>query len=267
MPVTSRKGVWGSLIAVLSNRKFWYSALLAIVGAAAGVIAKGGWERCCSEKPIYMPIAVVPLNGANGELVVGADVYLGIPEISSKQTDAFGIAHFENIPSSFRGRPGHVTVRKEGFLPPKPNDYPITIQPRNWKDPFLVSIARIPPPPPPLPPPPVREKITQVYQSGPKPSGPGKSFSQWYMLCSRDPPPGYVIENAFFKLVGDRSCGGWANCGEDSASRSAIQVCWKFQMQGHEEWAGAHFGPFEVSGRSSSVAASEGILTVVWSPR
>lgn len=265
MPSSTQKGVRASIGAVLSNRKFWSSALLAVVGAAAGVLAKGAWDQCCTPKPIYIPIAVVPLKGAEGELVVGADVYLGIPEISSKQTDAFGIAHFENIPSTFKGRLGHVTVRKDGFLPPKASDYPIAIQPRDWKDPFLVSITRILPSAPPPTPSPAKEKITEVYRSGSLPSGPGKAWSQFYTLCSRDPPPGYVIESATFKLVGDRNCGAWANCSEDS--RTPTQVCWKFQMQGHDEWASARFGPFEVGGGSSGIASSEGILTAAWAPK
>jgi hypothetical protein len=262
--MVARNSIRRSIMAVLSNKKFWTSALLGLIGAAGGVVAKGTWDRCCAEKPIFIPVAVVPTKGGNGDVVAGADVYLGIPEIASKQTDPFGIAHFENVPSQFRGRVGHVSVRKDGFLPSNPNDYPLAIQPRNWKEPFVVSITRIAPPPQIQPPalPPAKAKLTEDYRSGPQASGPGKAFSQWYTLCSRNPPPDYVIEKDSFRLVGDRSCGGWANCEKESSSPT--QVCWKFQMQGHDEWG----RPFPIgSGGGSGVAFSEGMLTVVWAPK
>src|SRR5262249_14997657 len=135
--------IWALIGGVLRSRKFWNAALLSIVAAAAGVVCKGTWERYFAQKPIYIPIAVVPLKGAEGEVVPGADVDLGVPGIPSKQTDPFGHAYFENVASQFRGKTGHVTVRKEGFLPPKVDEYPIKIQARDWKAPFLVSIGRI----------------------------------------------------------------------------------------------------------------------------
>ena len=262
--MVEKNGIRASIMAVLSNRRFWNSALLGLIGAAGGVIAKGTWDRCCTEKPIFTPVAVVPIKGGGGDVVAGADVYLGIPEIASKQTDPFGIAHFENLPSAFRGRIGHVSVRKDGYVPSNPNNYPITIQARNWKEPFVVSIAKVSPASPLRPPLPtlVKETITEVYRSGPQPSGPGKAFSQWYTLCSSNPPPDRLVQTDSFRLVGDRSCGSWANC--EKVSSSPTQVCWRFQMQGHDEWE----RPFYLgAGGGSGVASSEGILTVVWAPR
>jgi hypothetical protein len=84
-------------------------------------------------------------------------------------------------------------------------------------------------------------------RSGPKSSGPGRSFAS-YELCS-DPlpdPEHTVIQSSDFYLLGDRSCGAWATC--EPISKTPTQVCWKFSMQGHDE------RPL------NSVGMSEGIL-------
>jgi hypothetical protein len=142
------------------------------------------------------------------------------------------------------------------------------IQPRDWKDPFLVSVAKIqlqsslPPPPVSFSVPPTAQQkatLTRVYKSGPQMSGPGAEFSSFYSLCSQDGdvPSDFTIESESFSIVGDRSCGSWATCTEET--KTPRQVCWKFRMQGHSEW-----GPFN-SGQGK--ASSEGILTVVWATK
>lgn len=111
--------LWASITGLLKSRRFWNAVILAIVGAAAGVASKGIWDRYMAAKPIYIPIAVIPLKGAPGEVLPGATVDLGVPGISSKETDPLGHAYFENVDSQFTGKVGHVMVIKEGYLSPK----------------------------------------------------------------------------------------------------------------------------------------------------
>jgi hypothetical protein len=87
-----------------------------------------------------------------------------------------------------------------------------------------------------------------VVSSGPLLSGAGKSFSSPYPLCA-DAPAGYKITKAEFRLVGDRSCGGWAECAE--VSRTETRVCYQFRLQGHDELP------------SPGQRTSEGILKIV----
>jgi hypothetical protein len=91
-------------------------------------------------------------------------------------------------------------------------------------------------------------KFQRVFSSGPRLSGSGANFSDWYTLCSEGIPRTARIVSASFALSGDRRCGSWANCKE--SERSENHVCYQFQMQGHNEWPGA------------GQASSEGILTV-----
>lgn len=101
------------------------------------------------------------------------------------------------------------------------------------------------------------EVITRTYDSGPQWSGRGKDFSDWYTLESDEPPPGYVVSSASFRLIGDRTCGSFAECKKQS--QTARKVIWEFRMQGHEE------GPREnVSfyGWLNRREESAGILTV-----
>jgi len=69
--------------------------------------------------------------------------------------------------------------------------------------------------------------------SGPRLSGAGKQFSDWYELCSPELAPGLVIQSAQFTLQGDRQCNSWAECKE--SSRTPTRVCWQFRLQGHDE--------------------------------
>jgi hypothetical protein len=81
----------------------------------------------------------------------------------------------------------------------------------------------------PIPPP--KEEVF-VVSSGPQLSGVGKNFSPPYILCA-DAPTGYKISKVEFRLAGDRSCGGWAECSE--SSRTEVRVCYQFRLQGHDE--------------------------------
>jgi hypothetical protein len=71
-----------------------------------------------------------------------------------------------------------------------------------------------------------------VVSSGPQLSGSGKNFSAPHTLCA-DAPTGFKIAKVEFRLVGDRSCGGWAECTE--SSRTDTRVCYQFRLQGHDE--------------------------------
>ncbi len=78
------------------------------------------------------------------------------------------------------------------------------------------------------------ESSTQdfIVSSGPKPSGAMKNFSDWYELCA-DAPPGFRILKSDFRLVGDRTCGAWAECTQSLTSDQ--RTCWRFRLQGHDE--------------------------------
>jgi len=75
--------------------------------------------------------------------------------------------------------------------------------------------------------------IVRIKRSAELWSGEGKDFSPWYFLASDPAPKGYLLKDAIFRLVGDRSCGSWAECAE--AGRNPSTVLWKFRMQGHDE--------------------------------
>jgi hypothetical protein len=80
------------------------------------------------------------------------------------------------------------------------------------------------------------EPLTKVVvtSSGPKMSGSGKDWSEWYQVRIGAAPPGYSVEKTEFWLSGDRTCGAWAECKE--LTRDEAQVTWEFRMQGHDEW-------------------------------
>jgi len=80
---------------------------------------------------------------------------------------------------------------------------------------------------------PASAKVVEV-SSGPKPSGIGKDWSDWYQVRIGAAPAGYTIEKADFWLSGDRACNAWAECKE--LSKDDAQVVWQFRLQGHDEW-------------------------------
>jgi hypothetical protein len=94
----------------------------------------------------------------------------------------------------------------------------------------------------------------ETYRSDELPSGSCKDFSGWYTLCSADKPEGWTIVSQVFQLTGDRSCSGWAQC--EMTTNTPSKVCYRFQMQGHDEECG-HSG-------NTGIHYSRGQLDVVW---
>ena len=68
--------------------------------------------------------------------------------------------------------------------------------------------------------------------SGPKPSGAGKRWSNWYHLGVGKAPNGYTVQKTEFWLSGDHVCGASAECRE--IARDDRQVIWEFRLQGHD---------------------------------
>lgn len=97
----------------------------------------------------------------------------------------------------------------------------------------------------------------ETYRSDELPSGSCKDFSGWYSLCSSDKPEGWTIVSQVFQLTGDRSCSGWARC--EMTTNVSTKVCYRFQMQGHDEECG-HSG-------NTGIHYSRGQLDVVWQHR
>jgi len=73
-----------------------------------------------------------------------------------------------------------------------------------------------------------------VASSGPKLSGSGKEWSEWYQVSIGAAPAGYSVEKTEFWLSGDRTCGAWAECKE--LAKDETHVEWQFRLQGHDEW-------------------------------
>jgi hypothetical protein len=78
------------------------------------------------------------------------------------------------------------------------------------------------------------DTVTETYRSGPRESGVGKDFSDWYTLCTPPTlPADALIINVSYRLEGDRQCGAWSECrlGETTPART----CFEFRLQGHDE--------------------------------
>jgi hypothetical protein len=102
------------------------------------------------------------------------------------------------------------------------------------KDPrtFLnVELTALPDPLPPTPKQPF-EKTEQLQVSGVY----GANWSDIRTLCSSPAPAGYRVQNATFKLMGDRDCNGWSECQATEANDN--RWCWAFRFQGHNERPG-----------------------------
>jgi hypothetical protein len=84
-----------------------------------------------------------------------------------------------------------------------------------------------------LPPSPSVAPAILSADSGPKLSGTGAQWSQWYQLGAGKAPHGYTIERSDFWLSGDARCGASAQCRQ--ISQSDQQVLWEFRLHGHEE--------------------------------
>lgn len=101
-------------------------------------------------------------------------------------------------------------------------------------------------------PPPLQAPFVKVFSSGPKVSGNGKDFSDWYTVEAEPPPPGYKIVKVDYSLTGDRKCNAWSVCrlSENTQTKATLQ----FKLQGHDEWP------------SPGQATSEGHLIVTYGP-
>jgi hypothetical protein len=213
--------------------------IAAIIAVSAGLLHFGK-----PDPSLRFPVAV--LDGTEGNAgVPDAEVSLNIPDLSTERTDSGGKYAFQ-LNKDIVGRAARLTVSKSGF---KDFDQAIlSLQPRDeYQRVYLQRTSVVSSPPLQADRPP---ELTRIYSSGPKISGSMKSFSEWYTLCSTD-EPGYQIRTADFKLSGDRVCNAWSEC--QQASSSPGQVCWRFRLQGHDEWP------------PPGQANSEGILTVTWS--
>jgi hypothetical protein len=166
-----------------------------------------------------------PIPQAAVELSIGTEHY------GPNETDPTGVATIP-LDAKNASKQAKLKVTRTGFEGREKN---VTIPVSSaacsiYLDPVRpVSTAASPSPPPPQP-----AELTRVYSSGPKASGLGANYSEWYELCSEPPPAGYTIRTVQFVLEGDRSCGAWAECQE--TKRTSNSVCWKFRLQGHSEW-------------------------------
>jgi len=194
-----------------------------------------------SDPALRFPVAVLDASNGYGA-IAGAEVSLNLPEISSDHTDSAGKFTFQ-LSKKIIGKTARLTVQKAQYE--SYDEQILSLQPRD--DTYRVLLKRVgsnsstttnqP------------AEVIRVYNSGPKASGSGANFSDWYRLCSAE-QPGYKIARSEFRLSGDRVCNAWSEC--RLQSQTPAEVCWQFRMQGHNEWGG------------SGQALSEGVLTVVW---
>ena len=217
----------------------------AIIGAVATIIAALlNWIHIGPEPDdLRFPVAV--FDNVTKGAIPDAEISLDIPDLSSAMSDSGG-KHTFKLTKRLVGKSATLTVRKEGFQ--LSTEQIMSLQPQD--DFHKVYLIHPPAPVAVTPPPPERPvEVTRVYPSGQKASGSGSNFSDWYRVCSTE-EPGYRVRDVTFNLSGDRVCNAWSECKEEN--RSASQVCWRFRLQGHNEWP------------APGQANSEGFLTVVW---
>lgn len=223
------------------------AVVVAVIGAISAVVTgfithERGKTSGVEEARRQVVLQVNVFSAGNSSGIGGAAVRLtgdGVSE--SRQTDSTGRVTFE-LPAATDGRLVRVEAQATGFESKteearlqtgyRPHD--IRLKP-------VQPVAAAPSPAPTL------VARQRVFSSQPRLSGAGANFSDWYTLCSELPATARIT-NVAFSLSGDRRCGAWANCRESTRSQS--QVCYQFQMQGHNEWP------------APGQASSEGILTV-----
>jgi hypothetical protein len=227
-------------------------AIIAALGVAAGAYIGGktkGKDEANKEAERRFQVQV--FSKADNSGVSSATVELGGANQNPETTDSAGTAVFV-IPSNKLGAQGSLTVSSIGFkryvsnnvlLQPTRSAHTVYLEPDNPQ----ASNAQPPQPTTAQQP----DRLSLTYFTGPQKSGSLKSFSDWYLACSGPPPgQGYRIVSDDFKLSGDRRCNAWSEC--VLAARTPTQVCWKFRLQGHDEWP------------PPGQADSEGILSVTW---
>lgn len=248
---------------------------LAAIGAALLVgLGPKLWEWVFDRRP-PIELKVFVFSSAKGnEKIPGANVGVSAQGISPEAhvTNPDGVASFWFEAKSAR-KAIKMMVAREGFLtiPARESAVPIaSTQETVFLDPVNTPVAAATPPsgasspiaaassPPAAsspttasrPNPELPREVQRVFTSGPKASGLGKSWSEWYELCSEPAAAAYVVSATDFALRGDRSCGAWSECRQ--TRQTSASVCYQFRLQGHDEW----FPP--------RPAFSEGILRVTF---
>jgi len=89
-----------------------------------------------------------------------------------------------------------------------------------------------------------------IADSGIKPSGVGKNWSDWYRLRVGNAPEGYTLWRVEFWLTGDRSCGNKSECREIVGSDK--EILWEFRFQGDDKGAVHSEGHIRVTYRPVS---------------
>jgi hypothetical protein len=146
----------------------------------------------------------------------GSSGLAGAPTSRSAVT---GSSATMNHRQSSKPKPASSTSRSDSPKPPK------ALAPPERRPPAYMTDAPM-----------ITEDPTKIAEasSGPKLSGSGNDWSEWYQVRIGAAPPGYSIEKIEFWLSGDRTCGAWAECKE--LTKDETQVIWEFRLQGHDEW-------------------------------
>jgi hypothetical protein len=118
----------------------------------------------------------------------------------------------------------------------------------------IEPLSKLPDPPPPL----AMVETEEHYTLGELPSGACKDFSTFYTICTPDKPEGWTVVSQSFVLTGNRSCGAYSVC--EPVTVTDKKVCWRYQMQGHDEECRMGHG-------NTGIQYSTGTLTVRWRHR
>ena len=260
------------------NLKLWIPVLVAIIGLVTAVVVKLIPEpgKNSPEGKATFDYRVEVLRADNSG-VEQARVSLDVDGISPKATDSSGRVTFE-LTQSLVGRATTITVTAEGLG--KEERSVIITDSKEWFSLYLESAQSGPDP---IPQDTVQEpdsgpagtvtggegatesvvtdagkpanlprakQATLSESSGPKLSGLGKEYSEWYTVCSKERGEGWKIISAEFRLSKGNCGGSWAECKETEKSDS--RVCWDFRFQGYNDGT----GPVQVT--------DEGILRITW---
>ena len=227
-----------------------FLAVLAAIGG--GLITGFGpelWKWLFAPKlPIEYVVKVFSSAASNPAISQAAvEITIGTDKYGPNETDPNGVALMP-LDARNANKAAKLKISRTGFeirekdvaIPISSAQHSVYLNPIA---PVSQAASAAPPPPPPA-------EVSRVVSSGPRASGLGSNFSEWYELCSEPSPTGYSVRSVQFTLEGDRSCGAWSECRE--SRRTPDAVCWQFRLQGHNEW----FPP--------RPAFSQGILRVVF---
>ena len=222
--------------------------LMLVLGAILAGFGGYLWTEYIKPKPIYVNIQVFDDSTPPNSLKNVA-VWLGIQDVSPKQTGDFGVVRFE-IPRKHRKEQVTPQLQLDGYASIEARNANKMTLDRNEMTAIFVLKKIVPPQP---------KFERRIYSSGSKPSGPGAAFSDWYELCSDPEPDGWTIDDSQtkFVLTGDRQCNAWSECKE--SVKDPRKVCWQFRMQGHSEQTGGLFNQ-----GNTGIQFSTGVLSVLW---